>query len=72
VKGSSKSWEANERDHQIGENESTHIGKSQGLQKEGNARINQVSTMRPGLAKLFKKVRHSTYIEITGSELYIV
>jgi len=40
VKGHTKSWEAHECDQQSGENESTHIGKSQRLRKEGNARIN--------------------------------
>ena len=48
VKGRTKSLEAHERDQQFGENESTDIGKSQRLQKEGNARINKLSAMRPG------------------------
>jgi hypothetical protein len=59
VKGRTKSWEAHERDQQFGENESIDIGKSQRLRKEGNARINKVSAMRPGLAKIFVKVRIS-------------
>jgi len=59
VKGRTKSWEANERDQQFGENESIDIGKSQRLRKEGNARINKVSVMRPGLAKLLEKVHIS-------------
>jgi len=54
VKGSSKSLEAHERDQQSGENESTDIRKSQRLRKKGNARINQVSAMKPGLAKIDK------------------
>jgi hypothetical protein len=49
-KGRTKSWEAHERDQQFGENESIEIGKSQRLHKEGNARIDKVSAMRPGLA----------------------
>jgi hypothetical protein len=57
VKGRTKSWEAYERDPQFGVNESIDIGKSQRLQKEGNARINKVSAMRPGVAKIFEKVR---------------
>jgi hypothetical protein len=57
VKGRTKSWKAHEHAHQFGENESIDIGKSQRLQKEGNARINKVSAMRPGLAKITKKVR---------------
>jgi hypothetical protein len=47
-KGCTKSWEAHERDQQFGDNESTDIVKSQRLRKEGNARINKVSAMRPG------------------------
>jgi len=59
VKGRTKYWEAHERDHQFGQNESIDIGKSQRLRKEGNARINKVSAMRPGLAKIIEKVRIS-------------
>jgi len=43
VKRRTKSWEAHERDQQFGENESMDIGKSQRLQKKGNARINKRS-----------------------------
>jgi len=63
VKGCTKSWEAHEHDQQFGENDSIDIGKSQRLRKEGNARINKVSTMRPSLAKIIEKVRISTYCE---------
>ena len=59
VKGRTKSWEAHERDPQFGKNENLDIGKSQRLRKEGNARINKVSAMRPGLAKIIEKVRIS-------------
>jgi len=59
VKGRAKSCEAHERHQQFGENESIDIGKSQRLRKEGNARINKVSAMRPGLAKIIEKVRVS-------------
>ena len=48
VEGCTKAWEAHERNQQFGENESTDIGNSQGLRKEGNARINKVSAMKPG------------------------
>ena len=41
VKADTKSWEAHEHDQQYGENDSTDIGKSQRLRKEGNARINK-------------------------------
>jgi hypothetical protein len=56
VKGCTKSWKAHERNQQFGKNESIDIGKSQRLRKEGNARINKVSAMRPGLAKIIEKV----------------
>jgi hypothetical protein len=56
VKGHTKSLEAHERDQQCGENESIDIEKHQRLRKEGNARINKVSAMRPGLAKIIEKV----------------
>jgi len=59
VKGHTKSWEAHERNQQFGENESIDIGKSQRLQKEGNASINKVLAMKPGLAKVIEKVRIS-------------
>jgi len=59
VKGRTKSWEAHERDQQFCENESIDIGKSQRLRTQGNARINKVSAMRPGLAKIIEKVRIS-------------
>jgi hypothetical protein len=59
VRGCTKSWEAHERDHQFGENESINFGKSQRFRKEGNARINKVSAMRPGLAKIIEKVHIS-------------
>jgi hypothetical protein len=54
-----KSLEAHERDQQCRENESIDIGKNQRLRKEGNARIDKVSAMRPGLAKIIEKVHIS-------------
>jgi len=59
VKGHTKSWEAPERNQQFGENESIDVGKSQRLRKEGTAKINRVSAMKPGLAKIIEKVRIS-------------
>jgi hypothetical protein len=59
LKGHTKSWEAHECDQQFSENESIDIGKSQRLRKKGNARINKVSAMKPGLAKIIEKVRIS-------------
>jgi len=57
VKAHTKSWEAHECDQHFGENESIGIGKSQRLQKEGNARFNKVLAMRLGFAKIIEKVR---------------
>jgi len=71
VKGRTKSWEAHERDQQFGENESIDIGKSQRLRKEGNARINKMSAMRPGLAKIIEKVLISWYFESPQTDLHI-
>jgi len=71
LKGRTKSWEAHERDQQFGENESMDAGKSQRLRKEGNARINKVSAMRPGLAKIIEKVRISWYFESPEADLHI-
>ena len=71
VKGCTKSWEAHERDQQFGENECTHIGKSQRLQKEGNARIDKVSAMKSGLAKIIEKVCISRYSENSETDHHI-
>jgi hypothetical protein len=71
VKGRARSWEAPERDQQFGENETTDIGKSQRLRKEGNARIHKVSAMRPGLAQIIENVRISTYYESAETDLHI-
>jgi hypothetical protein len=71
VKGCTTFWEAHEHDQQFGEIESTDIGKSQRHRKEGNARINLVSAMRPGLAKIIEKVCSSTYFESAETDLHI-
>jgi len=39
--------------------------------KQGNARINNLSAMRPGLAKLIEKVRISRYFESPETTLHI-
>jgi hypothetical protein len=59
VKGCTMSWEAHECVPQFGENESIDIWNSQRLRKEGNARINKVSAMKPGLTKGVENVRIS-------------
>jgi len=71
VKGHTMSWEAHERDQQFGENESTDIGKSQRLRKEGNARINKVSAMKPGLAMIIEKVHISRYSEYSETDHHL-
>jgi len=69
--GSTKSWEAHEHDQQFGENATIDIGKSQRLREEGNARINKVSAMRPGLATIIEKVCISRYFESHEADLHI-
>jgi len=71
VNGHTKSSEAHERDEQFRENESIDIGKSQRLRKDGNARINRVSAMRPGMAKIIEKVPISWYFENPETDLHI-
>jgi len=71
VKGRTKSWEAHECDQQFGENESPDIGRSQRLQKEGNARMNKVSAMKPGLAKIIEKVLIWRIFDSTETDLCI-
>jgi hypothetical protein len=71
VEGRTKSWEAHERDQQFGENESTFIGKSQRLWKEGNARINKVPAITPVSAKIIEKVRILTYYESAETDHHI-
>jgi hypothetical protein len=71
VKGRTKSWEAHKWNQQFGEIESADIGKSQRLRKEGNAQINKVLAMRPGLAKIIEKVRSLTYFESAETNLHI-
>jgi len=70
-KGRTKSWKAHEHDQLFRQNESTDIGMSQRLRKEGNARINKVSAMRPCLAKIIEKVRISRYFESPETDLHI-
>jgi len=71
VKGCTMSWEAHERNQQFGENESVHIGKSQRLGNEGNARINKLSAMKPGLEKIIEKVHISRDFESAETNLHV-
>jgi len=70
-KGRTKSWEAHERDQQFGENESTDNGQSQRLRIEGNARINKVSAMKPGLARIMETVPISWYFECPEIDIHL-
>jgi len=71
VQGHIKSWEAHEGDQQFGENESAAIGKSRRLQKEGNARINNVLAMQLGLANIIEKVRISKHFKRPATDHHI-
>jgi len=66
-----KSWEAHECNQPFGDNESTAIGKSQSMRKKGNARINKVSAMTPGLANIIEKVHLSRQFESPETDLHI-
>jgi hypothetical protein len=71
VKCHSTAREAHERYQQFGQNASIDIGTSQRLRKEGNDTINQVSAMRPVLAKIIEKVRISEFIDSTETDIRI-
>jgi len=71
LKGLSKSWEAHERNQQFGENKGIDMGNSQRLRKEGNARINKVSPLRPCLAMIIEKVCISRYLQSAETNLHI-
>jgi hypothetical protein len=71
VKALTNSFEALEHNQQFGANASTGIGKSRRLRTEGNTIINNVSAMRPGLAKFIEKVPISTYYETAETDLHI-
>jgi len=70
-RGRTQSWEAHDRDQQFGENESVDFGQSQRLRMEGNARIDKLSAMKPGVAKIIEKVRISRYFESPETDLHI-
>jgi hypothetical protein len=71
VNGCMKSCKAHEHSQPFGENESRYIGKSQRLRKDGDAQINKMSAMRPGLTKIIEKVHISTYFESLETDLHI-
>jgi len=70
-KGRTKPWEANEHDQQSRVIESIDLRKSQRIRKEGNARIDEVSAMKRGLAKMINKVCISWYFESPEIDLHI-
>jgi len=71
VIGPTYSSESHDRDQQFAENEIMDIGNSQRLRNEGNARMNKVSPMKPGLAKINGKVRISWSVECPEVDLHI-
>lgn len=71
VEGPTESWKGHVDVQRFGKNESRDIWKSHRLGTEGNARINMVSAMRPGLAKIRKKVLISRYFESAETDLHI-
>jgi len=71
VKSRTKSSEAHECNQQFGENDNMDIRKSQRLRTEGNARINKVAAMKPGLAKIIEKVHTSWYFECPEADLHL-
>jgi hypothetical protein len=54
VKGHTKSLEAHECHQQFGEIQITDSGKRERLRTEGNARMNKVSAMGPGIATIIE------------------
>jgi hypothetical protein len=71
VEAHRKSWKAHKHLQQCRVNESTVIGYRQRLQKPSNAIINNVSAMRPGLAKIIEKVCIVRYVERAETDLHI-
>ena len=71
MKGHTNSWEAHACDQQFEENARIDSGKGQRPRKEGNVRMNKVSAMRRGLAKIIEKVPISRYFESPETHLHI-
>jgi hypothetical protein len=71
VKGHTMCWEGHECDQQLEEDESIHIGRSERLRKEGNARINNLSAMRLGFPMTIEKVHISRYFESPKTDLVV-
>jgi hypothetical protein len=71
VNGHTKSWESHERNPRFGKNECTDTSNSQRLRKDGNAKINKVSDMQSGLAKIIKNVRFSRHLQSPETDIHI-
>ena len=71
VNGRTKSWEAHECDYQFDEHDSILNGQCQRLREEGNARIDKVSAMRPGLVKILENVCITQYFGRPETDLHI-
>jgi len=71
VEGCTESRDAHNHDQHFEENATMDIWKSQQLRNEGNARINKVLAMRPGLAKIVEKVCISIFFESPETDLHI-
>jgi hypothetical protein len=71
VKDRTKFSESHQPDQHFGENKSIDIGKSQIHRNDGNARINKMSPMRPGLPKINEKVCISRNVEDLETDFHI-
>jgi hypothetical protein len=71
VYGRNLLWEAHEHNQHFGENESTDIGTGQRHQKEGNARINMLSAMKPDFKIIIAKIHISRYFESPETYIHI-
>jgi len=70
IQSHTKTWDAHVRNHQFGENNAIDTAQSERLQKQGNARINNVSAMRQGLAMIIEKVGISRNVECLETDLH--
>lgn len=68
VEGCTISWESHLRNQQFGQTETTDNAKSQRLQQERNARINNMSAMKPGLPKIIQREYISRYFDSTETD----
>jgi len=69
--GYTKSWEADDHDQQLGENDSIGTRNCKRLRKAGNDEINKLSAMWPGFAKIIEKLCILTIFEYPETALHI-